>query len=145
MHFFEKLLSPVDNTFYMLLHYYKGDAKTLADLTALAANDNPVKYDTSRGNNYYEYKIKRLMTDAVLGMMPASVWDGVYQANGGYLVVQEDGEVLCYHFYDRNIFEAYLFRNLTLDTPSSARHGFGKITKVNGRYLFDLNLQVRFI
>ena len=85
------------------------------------------------------------MADAVLGMMPASVWDGVYQANGGYLVVKEDGEVLCYHFYDRNIFEAYLFRNLTLDTPSSTRHGFGKITKVNGRCLFDLNLQVRFI
>ena len=129
----------------MLLHYYKGNAKTLTDLTTLTTIDNPVQYDMSCGNVYYEYKIKRLMADAVLGMMPASVWDGVYQANGGYLVVKEDGEVLCYHFYDRNIFEAYLFRNLTLDTPSSTRHGFGKITKVNGRCLFDLNLQVRFI
>ncbi len=129
----------------MLLHYYKGNAKTLADLTALASNENPMGYDISRGNAYYEYKIKHFMTDAVMGLMPASVWNGIYQANGGYLVVKEDGDVLCYHFYDKNIFEAYLFRNLTFDTPSSTRHGFGKIVKTGNELSFDLNLLVRFI
>lgn len=129
----------------MLFHYYCGDAKTLADLTSLAAGENPMGYDMSQGNMYYEYKIKHFMTDAVMGLVPASVWNGVYQANGGYLVVKEDGDVLCYHFYDKNIFEAYLFHNLVFDTPSSTRHGFGKIIKSNNEYLFDLNLQVRFI
>jgi len=26
-----------------------------------------------------------------LGMMPASAWSGIYDANGGYLVVKKDG------------------------------------------------------
>ena len=130
---------------HIILQYYRGEARSLADLTECVTRDNPMRYDMSCGNNYYEYKIKRLITDAVLGLMPASVWDGIYQANGGYLVVKEDGDVLCYHYYDKNIFESYLFHNLTLETPSSTRHRFGKIYKSDNKLLFKLNLQIRFI
>ena len=74
-----------------------------------------------------------------------SVWDGMGQANGGYIVVREDGEVLCYHLYNRNDFEEYLLRNTKMDKASASRHGFGCVEKdISGKYTMKLNLQVRF-
>ncbi|MFZ3272683.1 MAG: HpaII family restriction endonuclease, partial [Lutibacter sp.] len=70
---------------------------------------------------------------------------GIYDATGGYLIVKENGEVLCYHIYNRNEFEDYLLNNTKLDTASSSRHGFGEIYKNNGELYFNLNLQIRFI
>jgi type II restriction enzyme len=78
-------------------------------------------------------------------MMPASVWTGELDATGGYLVVKEDGEVLCYHIYNRNEFEDYLLRNTKLETASSSRHDFGKIYKENYEFFIKLNLQIRFL
>lgn len=39
-----------------------------------------------------------------LGMMPSKVWDGQMNATGGYQVVKEDGDMLCYPIYNRNDF-----------------------------------------
>lgn len=84
------------------------------------------------------------MTSAALGMMPAKVWNGQYDANGGYLVVKKDGEILCYHFYDRNRFEEYLFTNAYLERSSTTRHEYALIVKGNdGALYFKLNFQVR--
>ena len=77
-------------------------------------------------------------------MMPSKVWDGVYDATGGYLIVKENGDVLCYHIYNKNKFEDYLFNNTRLETASSTRHEFGSIYKQDGLYYFKLNLQIRF-
>lgn len=93
---------------------------------------------------FYQYKIKRFLTDVALGMMPSKVWTGELDATGGYLVVKENGEVLCYHIYNRNEFEDYLFTNTKLETASSTRHEFGKVYIENGQLYFKLNLQIRF-
>ena len=78
-------------------------------------------------------------------MKPASVWDGTEDANGGYIIVKEDGEVLCYHIYNRNDFENYLFNNTVLDTPSTTRYEFANIMiDEKGQYFVKLNLQIRF-
>lgn len=77
-------------------------------------------------------------------MMPSKVWTGQYDATGGYLVVKQNGDVLCYHIYNRNEFEDYLLNNTKLDTASSSRHGFGEIYKENNKLYFKLNLQIRF-
>ena len=77
-------------------------------------------------------------------MMPATVWDGIHDATGGYLVVKKDGEIVCYHIYNRNQFEDYLFHNTKMETASSTRHGFGLLYRENGEILFKLNLQIRF-
>ena len=84
-------------------------------------------------------------TDVALGMMPSKVWTGKYDATGGYLVIKDNGDVLCYHIYNRNEFENYLLNNTKLDTASSTRHDFGKIYESNGKLYFKLNLQIRFI
>ena len=119
--------------------------KPLIDLVNKASNDNPLNFDTDNNHLFYEYKIKRFLTDVALGMMPSKVWTGKYDATGGYLIVKENGDVLCYHIYNRNEFEDYLLNNTKLETASSSRHGFGKIYKSNGEMFFNLNLQIRFI
>jgi type II restriction enzyme len=78
-------------------------------------------------------------------MMPSKVWGGIYDATGGYLVVKENGEILCYHIYNRNQFEDYLFENTKLETASSTRHDFGILYEENGTINIKLNLQIRFI
>lgn len=78
-------------------------------------------------------------------MTVSSPWDGSFNANGGYIVVKEDGDVICYHFFDRNDLEEYLFNNTKFDTPSTTRHEFGNVYKENNNYFIKLNLQIRFI
>jgi HpaII restriction endonuclease len=96
------------------------------------------------GHNFYEYKIKHFLTDSALGMTGSKVWLGAYDITGGYLIVKKDGDVLCYHVYNRNQFEDYLFANTKLDTPSSTRHEFGTVYEENEQLYFALNLQIRF-
>ena len=78
-------------------------------------------------------------------MTPSKIWTGKLDATGGYLVVKEDGEVLCYHIYNRNEFEDYLFKNTKLETASSSRNGFGEVYEEKGVLFFNLNLQIRFV
>jgi len=73
-------------------------------------------------------------------MTPSKVWIVVNDAIGGYLIVKENGEVLCYHICNRNQFEDYLFANTKLEKASSSRHQFGKLYEDNGQFCFKLNL-----
>ncbi len=114
------------------------------DLTGSINKANPLGYDTQFAHTFYDYKIKRFLTDVALGMTPSKVWTGIYDATGGYLIVKENGDILCYHIYNRNQFEDYLFANTKLETASSTRHDFGKLYEENGQIYFKLNLQIRF-
>lgn len=126
------------------LFFTSGYTKTV-DLVNEISKINPLDFDFETDHPYYKYKIKRFLTDVALGMMPAKVWTGEFDATGGYLVVKEDGEVLCYHIYNRNEFEDYLLNNTKLETASSTRHDFGSIYLEKGQQLFKLNLQIRFL
>nr|WP_300124440.1 HpaII family restriction endonuclease [uncultured Streptococcus sp.] len=66
------------------------------------------------------HKVKDLLVAVALGMEPNTKWTGLEDANGEYIVVKDDGEVLCYHIYDRNKLRNYLFRNTKFDSPSSS-------------------------
>lgn len=77
----------------------------IKELTEHITKLNPMKYNTCDNSHFYEYKIKQLLIASALGMVPGTSWDGQFQANGGYIIVKEDGDVVCYHFYDRNLFE----------------------------------------
>lgn len=128
----------------LLLTQLATGKSTLKELTQEIAKNNPLGYDIKQDSPFYEYKIKHLLTSAALGMMPATAWSGRFDANGGYLVVKKDGEVLCYHFYDRNRFEDYLFSNAYLERSSTSRHQYATIIKEkDGSLSFKLNFQVR--
>ncbi len=128
----------------ILFYFFTSNTSTVKSLTSALTEANPLKYDNQHAHKFYEYKIKHCLTDIALGMMPSKVWAGVYDATGGYLIVKETGEVLCYHIYNRNEFENYLFANTKLDTASSTRHEFGKIYEEDKQLFFKLNLQIRF-
>jgi hypothetical protein len=124
--------------------FYTTTLSSTKELTESINKSNPLDYDTQFAHTFYDYKIKRFLTDVALGMTPSKVWAGIYDATGGYLIVKENGDVLCYHIYNRNQFEDYLFANTKLETASSTRHEFGKLYEDNGQFYFKLNLQIRF-
>jgi len=128
----------------LVKEFYSSTNNTVEALTNAITTLNPLNYDVQFSHAFYEYKIKRFLTDIALGMMPATVWSGVYDATGGFLVVKENGEVLCYHIYNRNEFEEYLFSNTKLETASSTRHDFGTLYSKEKQIFFKLNLQIRF-
>lgn len=128
----------------LLLEQLDSGVSILKELTELITKANPLGYDTKQVSPFYVYKIKHLLTSTALGMMPATAWNGIFDANGGYLVVKKDGEILCYHFYDRNRFEDYLFSNAYLERSSTTRHEYATIVKEkDGSLSFKLNFQVR--
>lgn len=129
----------------IIYEFFSSSSNKMKDLIKKVSSKNPIDFDSTQSHPFYTYKIKRLLTDVALGMMPSKVWDGKLNATGGYLVVKEDGDVLCYHIYNRNDFEDYLFENTRLDTASSTRYEFGDIYEEDGQFYFNLNLQIRFI
>lgn len=129
----------------ILLLFFTSNHSKITALVTEISQKNPLAYDLENNHPFYIYKIKRFLTDIALGMMPSKVWTGELDATGGYLVVKSDGDVLCYHIYNRNEFEHYLFTNTKLETASSSRHEFGKIYEQDGQFYFKLNLQIRFL
>lgn len=129
----------------MLENFYRGKANRVAELTDLCADKNICNIGDDNKGVFYAYKIKELMTNIALGMMPASTWNGNYEATGGYIIVKEDGNVLCYHIYNRNEFREYLYNNTRFDTPSKSKHHFGVIEEADGKQILKLNLQIRFV
>lgn len=112
---------------------------------AEVAKRNPFHFQGKNVEAFYAHKMKVLLLDAALGMTPAKEWTGKYDANGGYLVVRKDGEIVCYHFYNRNDVEDYLYNNTRFERASRSRYGFGYLYRGDdGRVYIKLNLQIRF-
>lgn len=126
----------------MLLYYYQDKASSCKKLIDLVEDLNPLGYPR-RG--LYEYKLKKFLCSIALGMMPSKAWDGRDEANGGYVIVKSDGDVLAYHIYNRDAFETYLLNNTKLERGSTSRHGFASIFKEKEKYYINLNLQIRFV
>lgn len=127
-----------------LLLYYSSQARKLDEVEQALRLHNPLGFDVAVQPLYYEYKLKQCLLAFALGMTASKLWDGRFNANGGSIVVKESGEIVCYHFFDRNEFEEYLFRNTIFDTPSTTRHCFGQLYEEDGKVYLKLNLQVRF-
>ena len=132
-------------TGYMMLEYYLHSTNNILEAINAVSEDNPLRYDLSQGHKFYHYKFKKLLTESALGMLPGKVWSGKADANGGYIIVREDGEVLCYHLYNRNDFEDYLLKNTRFDRGGAGRHSYAVVEKIDGKYYIKLNLQIRFI
>lgn len=130
---------------YLVFTFYTSKNSKTVELVESIIESNPLNFDAADNHKFYEYKLKRFLTDVTLGMMPSKVWSGDYDATGGYLVIKESGDILCYHIYNKNKFEDYLFNNTKFETASSSRHDFGKIYEEDGNLYFKLNLQIRFI
>lgn len=129
----------------LLLLYYRGKASRLSELTELIASRNALGLNREYALTAYKYKIKNFLTAVALGMTPRRVWNGDYDSTGGYIVVKENGDVLCYHVFNWNQFREYLYRNTKLETASTSRHKFGNLYFEEGECYLKLNLQIRFL
>lgn len=91
------------------------------------------------------YKVKALLLDVALGMVPKKPWDGRQKADGGYIVVKDTGALVCFHVYNFGAFSDYLLGSTMFDTPSTSRHEFGLLYEEDGQLYFDVNCQIRFV
>ena len=99
-----------------LLYFYRDGISNCDEMVEKLEQENPMNY----GNvNTHRYKFKKFLTAVALGMKPATVWDGVDEVTGGYIVVTKEGNVLAYHIYNRNYFEEYLLKNTKYETAST--------------------------
>ena len=125
-----------------LLYFYRDGITNCKDMVKRLEEENPLKY----GNiNAYAYKFKKFLASVALGMKPATEWNGIDEANGGYIIVTKEGDVVAYHIYNRNCFEEYLLNNTKYETASTSRHGFGEAYTEGYKQFIKLNLQIRFI
>lgn len=123
--------------------YYEGRARNVSELTEIVAKASRIR--TLDNMTLFRHRMKELLSTIALGMMPGTRWTGDYEATGGYIIVREDGDVVCYHLYNQNAFKNYLFLNTCFDTPSKSRHKFGSIYTEDGRQYLKLNAQIRFV
>ena len=122
-----------------------GDDSSLTHCVSEVAKKNPFGYNGKNVAEFYEHKMKVLLLSAALGMTPGKEWTGRYDANGGYLVVRKDGEIVCYHFYNQNDVEDYLYNNTRFERASRGRYNFGSLYRGDdGGVYIKLNLQIRF-
>jgi len=124
--------------------FYSGKANNLKDVSDVLEKEGTLK-KIGISKNAFDYKIKNFLVNIALGMTPTHEWDGYSQAYGGYIIVKEDGELVCYHLYNRDEFQDYLFENTKFDTPSSTRYRYGSVYDKNEESYIKLNLQIRFI
>lgn len=147
---FETNLMMIDSMFpeiygdFILNHYKNLDdgINKCVDLCDLLEKSNPLGIRNPK--IFYRYKIKKLLCASALGMTPGKLWNGIDDASGGYIIVKKDGDILCFHLYNRNFFEEYLLRNTKIDRPSASRYDYAYVYKRDGRFYIRLNAQVRF-
>jgi len=147
---FESNLKSIDTAFpkfisQMLLDFFLGKASLVQDLVKILSQNHELKKEFELSLSSYELKIKLFLDAIALGMVPKIEWEGLSESDGGYIIVKRDGEVICYHSYNRDEFKSYLYENTKFESASSTRHNYGFLYEKDGELFFNLNLQIRFI
>ena len=78
----------------ILVEYYKNGKVYCSDIATSIEKSDPLGFNRE---GIYRYKIKKLLCAIALGMMPARKWNGQDEANGGYIIVRNSGDVVAYH------------------------------------------------
>lgn len=108
----------------------------------------------------YEYKLKKFLAECAMGMTSETIWGGIYDTTGGVIIAKEDGDIVCFHIYDFNLFREYLLNNTIFEQPSTGedenfpghmrtkkgtkKYYYGWLYQGDDNLKFKINLQVRF-
>ena len=125
----------------MLLAYFKDEGNKVADLCKIVAANNPYRLTEKD----IDFKIKIFLRAIALGMVPGEPWSAYLSSYGGYIIVKDNGELVCYHLYNDDEFKDYLFNSTKFDTPSTSRHDYCYVYNDGNEPYLDLNYQIRFI
>lgn len=126
---------------YALYNHYFNNISICYDIVDKLIDNDPLVF---KNGLMYSYKFKKLLCACALGMSLGKEWDGIEEANGGYIIVKDDGDIVAHHIYNRDIFEAFLLKETKFERGSTDRHNYCKVYKENDKYYIKLNLAIRF-
>lgn len=147
---FESNLKKIDTALpefvaQMVLDFFSSKRSKVAELAKNLSKNEYFKNKYNLSYSDYEFKVKNFLQSAALGMVPSQIWDGYTKVHGGYIIVKNNGEVICYHLYNRDEFLQYLYENTKFESASSKRHDYGMLYRSGDEILLNLNLQIRFL
>ncbi len=128
---------------FILLKYFQKMGTSISDLLNILKLENPLNL---RDVEIYTKKVEEFLLATTLGMVPKTLWDRRYDADGGMIVVKEDGSIATFYICRQNFLfnlMKYLRTHTFLDTPSVTRHKFGVLEKDKSGFILKLNLQIR--
>ncbi len=119
----------------------------VSELTELMKNVNPlkIKEELINKHGYYEFKMKQFLMALALGMRPAKIYRGTDSAVEGMLLVDSNGEVICYHKSERETFENFLFLNSRFEKGPVEKDKYGFLERENNVYYFKLNAKIGLV
>lgn len=128
---------------YLILYYYQKRGSTMIELLNQLQETNPLGFADIK---LYQSSIMKLLVAVLTNMCLGTAKSGQQPANGGMIVVKNDGTLGTMFLDDavsREQLGLYLLQNTYLDTASTTRHGFGRLYHDNGKVYLRLNLQIR--
>lgn len=147
---------------YSLLYRWLERDTSLLKISKILDEKDPLNFYNGEKSNQklYEYKLKRFLAECAMGMTSETPWHGIYDATGGVIIAKEDGDIVCFHIYDFNLFREYLINNTMFEQPSTGEDGenpgnkrttkgtkkyyYGWLYEENDKLYFKINLQIRF-
>ncbi|GAA3725579.1 HpaII family restriction endonuclease [Flavobacterium ginsengisoli] len=147
---------------YALFYRWINRDSSLTNVANMLEMNDPLNfYDGEKSNQkLYEYKLKRFLAECAMGMTSETPWHGVYDATGGVIIPKKDGDIVCFHIYDFNLFREYLIKNTIFEQPSTGedekkpgyprtrkgtkKYYYGWLYEETDKLYFKINLQIRF-
>lgn len=135
---FPRLLSEMVKTMHL------DGIRKIGELTKIVEEVNPlkIKEELITKHLYYQHKIKQFLLALALGMRAAKIYNGLESEIKGMLLLNSNGEVVCYHSSRRDVFENFLINNTRLDKGSLEKDKYGFLERENGKYYLKLNVKV---
>ena len=143
--------------------YYKWTTRnsSIVEVVKILEERDPLNFYDGKesAQKLYEYKLKRFLTEAAMGMTSEKPWMGEYDSFGGVIIAKQDGDIVCFHIYDFNLFRNYLIDNTMFEqagtgedsenpgqsNPNSGKnYNYGWLYEDNEELFFKINLQIRF-
>lgn len=127
--------------------YYENSSSrtTMDDCVNYLAENDIVGYGFDDLKATYRAKIANLLLCTFTGMRLGTPWNGRQEVNGGYIVVNNDGDVVAFHSTIADEFKDFLVAKMIMESPSHSRHKDMVIYKEDNKYYLKLALQLRFI
>ncbi len=145
---------------YSLYYRWKYRVPYLKEVSEILEKKDPLNFYNNQASEQklYEYKLKRFLTEAAMGMTSEKPWLGEYDSFGGVIIAKNDGDIVCFHIYDFNLFRNYLLDNTKFEQPSTGedklnpgnprskgkKFYYGWLYEKGNELNYKINLQIRF-
>ncbi len=130
----------------MVRRLHIDNVSKVSDLVKLVEESNPlkIKEELVYKHGFYRYKMKEFLLALAFGMRPAKQYDGTPSAVEGFVMVDADGRLVCYHKSEREVFGDFLYNHTRLEKGLPEKDKYGCLERENGKYYLKLNLKVGF-